>query len=155
MRYFPQFLSIPYSFKLIVLLINIFFIFGNCVQMGHRKVLESPSPTYTEFSYYSNGQKEYAAQYLNGKLDGMSRYWSEDGLLISESEYSHGKPHGLWEKYYANQKTMYQVHYFHGQKHGKEKWYYENGQIKSEQLFQYGVSANPPIRWKSDGSIIY
>ena len=70
--------------------------------MGNRKVVESPSQVYTEVSYYPSGQQEYSAEYLNGKLDGMNRHWSVDGYLISESEYSHGKLHGIWKKYYEN-----------------------------------------------------
>ena len=148
MRYMPK----SYLLKLTAAL---FFISGNCVRMENRKVAESPSRVYTEVSYYPNGQKEYSAEYLNGKLDGMSRHWSEDGYLISESEYNHGKLHGIWKKYYENGNTRYAAHYFHGQKHGEEIWYYENGHVKSEQSFHYGVSASTIIRWHPDGSIIY
>ena len=155
MRNISQFSSKAYSFKFIIYLSLILLISDNCVQIKSRNVSEFPSQGYSEVSYYPNGQQEYSAEYLNGKLDGMSRHWSEDGFLISESEYSYGKPHGIWKKYYANKNTMYEAHYFHGKKHGKEKWYYENGQIKSEQSFHYGVSENEIIRWHPDGSIIY
>ena len=150
-----NYLSTTHPPKLISTLMIIFIILGNCTRMGIQKHLGSPSKIYMEYSYYPNGQKEYAAEYLNEQLDGMSRHWSEDGLLISESQYSNGKLHGSWKKYYANQKIMYEANYFHGQIHGKEKWYYENGQVKSEQSFYYGVSKNTIIRWHPDGSIIY
>ena len=153
MIYLSKYLPKAYFLKLIIILLII--ISGNCVQIGTKKGSESPAHVYTEYSYYPNGQQEYAALYFNGKLDGLSLHWSEDGILISESEYSHGKPHGIWKEYYANQKTMYETHYFHGQKHGMEKWYYENGQIKSEQSFRYGVFESPIIRWHPNGSIIY
>ena len=155
MRCQPKYLSKAYALKLTVTLFIICIFSGNCIQIGPRKVSESPYPKYTEFSYYPNGQQEYAAEYLNGKLDGLSRHWSEDGLLISETEYSYGKPHGIWKKYYTNQNTMHEVYYFHGQKHGIEKWYHENGLIKSEQFFHYGVSEGTIIRWHPNGSIIY
>ena len=152
MRPRSQFLSNTFFLRLTVNLLMIF-IFGNCAQIGRVQELESP--VYTEYSYYPNGQQEYAAVYLNGKLDGVSRHWAVDGSIISESEYSHGNPHGIWKKYFSNQNTMYEAYYFHGQKHGQEIWYYENGQIKSEQSFHYGVSNNDIIRWHPDGSIIY
>ena len=151
MRYLPK----SYFLKLTSALFIIFIISGNCARMGNRKVAESPSQIYTEVSYYPSGQQEYSAEYLNGKLDGMSRHWSGDGHLISESEYSHGKLHGIWKKYYENGNTRYKAHYFHGQKHGEEIWYYENGHVKSEQSFHYGVSTGTIIRWHPDGSIIY
>ena len=151
MRYQPK----SYLLKLTATLFILFIIFGNCACMRNRKVAVSPTRVYTEVSYYPNGQQEYAAEYLNGKLDGTSRQWSEDGYLISESEYSNGKLHGIWKKYYENGNTRYKSHYFHGQKHGEEIWYYENGKVKSEQYFHYGVSTGTIIRWHPDGSIIY
>ena len=151
MRYLPK----SYLLQFTAALLIVFIISGNCAHMGNRKVAESPSRVYTEVSYYPNGQQEYSAEYLNGKLDGMNRHWSEDGYLISESEYSHGKLHGIWKKYYENGNTRYKAHYFHGQKHGEEIWYYENGHVKSEQSFHYGVSAGTIIRWHPNGSIVY
>ena len=151
MRYLPK----SYLLKLTASLFIIFIISGNCAHIGNQKVAESPSRIVTEVSYYPSGQQEYSAEYLNGKLDGMSRHWSEDGSLISKSEYSNGKLHGFWKKYYANGNIMYKAQYFHGQKHGEEKWYYENGQVKSEHSFHYGVPSNTILRWHPDGSIIY
>ena len=151
MRYLTKSCSLFLSASLLIILI----ISGNCVQIGDKKFSESPPDTYIDSSYYPNGQLEYAAEYLNGNLDGKSQHWSESGFLISESEYSHGKPHGVWKKYHAKQNIMYEAHYFHGQKHGKEKWYYDNGQIKSEQTFRYGESIDDIIRWHPNGSIIY
>ena len=148
-------LSQTYPLKLTVALSIILFISGNCAHMGWRQGSKSPTSLYTEFTYYPNGAKEYAVEYLNGKLDGTSRHWSQDGVLISESEYSYGKLHGTWKKYYPNENTLFEVHYFHGQKHGEEIWYYENGKVKSEQSFHYGVPSNTIIRWHTDGSIIY
>ena len=154
MMFSSQYLLKTYTLKLIFSLF-IIIVFGNCFQIGNRNASSIPSSVHTKISYYPNGQKEYTAEYLNGKLDGLSRHWSEEGILLSESGYSYGKPHGIWKKYFVNQEIMYEVHYFHGQKHGKEKWYYENGQIKSEQTFNYGDSEYPILRWKSDGTIIY
>ena len=151
MKYLPK----SYLLKLTAAMFIIFIISGNCARMKNRKIAEFPPRVYTEVSYFPSGQQEYSAEYLNGKLDGMSRHWSEDGYLISESQYSHGKLHGIWKKYYENENTRYKAHYFHGQKHGEEIWYYENGHVKSEQSFHYGVSAGTIIRWRPDGSIIY
>ena len=95
-------LSHTYHLKLTVVLSIIFFISMNCTHMGMQQVSKPPPSIYTEFTYYPNGEKEYAVEYLNGKLDGTSRHWSQDGVLLSESEYSYGKLHGTWKKYYSN-----------------------------------------------------
>ena len=108
-----------------------------------------------ERSYFSNGNIEYEAEFINGKLDGISRVWVEDGTLFSESEYSNGKPHGIWNRYHPNGSLMYEVYYEYGKKHGVEKWYYDNGQEKSEHKFNHGKPESEIIRWGSDGTLIY
>jgi hypothetical protein len=44
-----------------------------------------------EYSYYSNGEIEFSAEYVNGKLDGLSKHWTKDGALLSEAQYSNGR----------------------------------------------------------------
>ena len=48
-------------------------------------------------SFFSNGNLEYEAEYVNGKLDGTSKVWLEDGTLYSISKYNNNKPHGIWK----------------------------------------------------------
>lgn len=106
-------------------------------------------------SFFSNGTLEYEAEFLNGKLDGISKVWLEDGTLYSVSQYSNDQPHGNWKKFHPNGKLMFEVNYEYGQKHGTEKWYYENGNIKSEQEFEFGNTKSAIIRWKFDGTLLY
>ena len=136
-------------------LLFLFFLFSGCTHLG---ILDSPAPPTNidvERSYFPNGNLEYEAEFLNKKLDGTSRVWSEDGTLLSVSEYSNGKPNGIWKTFHANEKLKYETNYFHNQKHGYERWYYENGQLKSEQKFRYGIAETEIIRWNSDGTIVY
>ena len=144
-----------YSINFFFFLIAISFICSNCATFKSKDNIETITTRYTEVAYYANGKMEYSAEYVNGKLDGISKYWSKEGVLISDSEYSNGNPHGKWKKYYKNHIILYEINYLHGKKHGKEKWYYENGQIKSEQTFQNGIAKSTLIRWRPDGSIMY
>ena len=106
-------------------------------------------------SYFTNGNIEYEVEYINDKLDGLSRVWLEDGTLISESEYSNGQPHGIWIQYHPNGSMKYEVYYEYGEKTGDEKWFYENGQIQSKQTFIRGKPETEIIRWKPDGTLVY
>ena len=115
----------------------------------------SKSKTIVERSYFNNGNLEYEATYLNGKLDGISRVWYEDGALLSESNYNNGIPHGEWKIYYKNQSIKYEGTYEYGAKFGYEKWFYENGQLKSKQKFIMGKPLAEITRWKPDGTLIY
>jgi antitoxin component YwqK of YwqJK toxin-antitoxin module len=106
-------------------------------------------------SFFSNGNLEYEVEYVNGKLDGVSKVWLEDGTLYSISKYSNNQPHGIWKKFHPNGKLMFEVNYEYGQKHGVERWHYENGNLKSEQEFDYDISISEITRWNIDGTLIY
>ena len=124
----------------------------------HFKSGNEPNPSTqkeVKQSFFSNGNLEYETEFVNGKLDGISKVWLEDGTLFSVSQYKNALPHGNWKKIHPNGKLMFAVNYEYGQKHGVEKWYYENGNLKSEQEFDFGISILEITRWNIDGTLIY
>ena len=141
-----------YSQNLILFLI---IIIGGCTHFKPENNPNSSTQKKVERSYFSNGNLEYEAEFVNGKLDGTSKVWLEDGTLYSVSQYSNDQPHGTWKKFHPNGKLMFELNYEYGQKHGHEKWYYENGNIKSEQEFEYGNAKSGIIRWNFDGTLLY
>ena len=148
--------KIPYTF--IRAYSIVFFLLFLSVACTHLGFVDSPAPPHhidVERSYFPNGNLEYEAEFVNKKIDGTSRVWNEDGILISVSEYSNGQPHGKWKTFHPNEKLRHETTYFHSQKHGYERWYYENGQLKSEQNFNYGKAETEIIRWDLDGTILY
>jgi len=141
-----------YSQNLILFLI---IIIGGCT---HFNPENDPNPSTQKKvvrSYFSNGNLEYEAEFVNGKLDGISKVWLEDGTLYSVSKYSNDQPHGTWKKFHPNGNLLFEVNYEYGQKNGTEKWYYENGSIKSEQEFDFGNANSGIIRWNIDGTLFY
>ena len=148
--------KIPYTFiNAFSTVLFLLFLFLGCTHLGLQDSPATPLHTDVKRSYFPNGNLEYEAEFINEKLDGTSRVWSEDGTLLSVSEYSNGQPHGVWKTFYPNQKLKYETTYFHSQKHGYERWYYENGQLKSEKKFNYGNVEIEIIRWNLDGTILY
>ena len=141
-----------YSQNLILFLI---IIIGGCTHFNPENDPNPSTQKKMERSYFSNGNLEYEAEFVNGKLDGTSKVWLEDGTLYSVSQYSNDQPHGTWKKFHPNGKLMFEVNYEYGQKHGNEKWFYENGSIKSEQEFDYGNPISGIIRWNIDGTLLY
>ena len=141
-----------YSQNLILFLI---IIIGGCTHFNPKNDPNPSTQKKVERSYFSNGNLEYEAEFVYGKLDGTSKVWLEDGTLYSVSQYSNDQPHGTWKKFHPNEKLMFDVNYEYGQKHGNEKWFYENGSIKSEQEFDYGNPISGIIRWNIDGTLLY
>ena len=140
-----------YNFHIIICVVMLFSC--NAFKISNYKSKSSNDKTIR--SYYENGNIEYQAKYLNGKLDGLSTTWHLNGKISSESYYNNGLPHGAWKKYHENGKILYYVEYEFGKKNGKEQWYYNNGMIQSEQNFIYGEKDGNLIRWRSDGTLLY
>ena len=138
-----------------IVILFLILIIGGCTHFKSGNKLNFSTQKKVERSYFSNGNLEYEAEFVNGKLDGISKVWLEDGTLFSVSQYSNDHPHGNWKKFHPNGKLMFELNYEYGIKHGTEKWYYENGNIKSEQEFEYGNAKSGIIRWNFDGTLLY
>lgn len=109
----------------------------------------------THSSYYPDGSVEFEAGYLNGRPDGVVKYWLQSGQLISVAQYENGKLHGHWYRYHDNGQLAYTGDYFFGELHGSEKYYHHNGNIKSSQEFEFGVEVSELVRFDSNGKLIY
>ena len=138
-----------------IIILFLCLIFTGCTLLNNKNEPQLPNKRIVERSYFQNGAIEFETEYVNGKLDGKSQLWLEDGTLYSISKYSNNQPHGIWKKFHPSGKLMFEVDYEYGQKHGVEKWYYENGQVKSEQEFEYGNAKSVIIRWNFDGTLLY
>ena len=54
----------------ITLFLFLFLFFVGCTHLGLRNKASSPPKKDVERSYYQNGNLEYEAEFVNGKLDG-------------------------------------------------------------------------------------
>ena len=90
-----------------------------------RKFLDLDGKPYTGFytNYYDrvNDQQGYFEEYYkDGKLNGLSTWWHENGQKQNEDHYKDGKLNGL------------------------STWWYENGQIECEGFFKDGTEVDDP-----------
>ena len=146
----------PYTFiNAFSTVLFLLFLSLGCTHLGLKDSLDTLPHIDVKRSYFPNGNLEYEAEFINEKLDGISRVWLENGTLLSVSEYINGQPHGVWKTFHSNEKLKYETTYFHNRKHGYERYYYENGQLKSEQKFSYGKPETEIVRWNVDGTILY
>ena len=143
------------SFYSQIIILFLYLMISGCTHFKPENESNPSTQKEVKQSFFSNGNLEYEAEFVNGKLDGTSKVWLEDGTLFSDSQYSNNQPHGAWKKFHPNGKLMFAVNYEYGQKHGYEKWYYENGTIKSEQDYDYGNAKSGIIRWNFDGTLLY
>ncbi|WP_299363285.1 toxin-antitoxin system YwqK family antitoxin [Winogradskyella sp.] len=81
--------------------------------------------------YYKNGNIAEKSFYKDGELDGISKWYAEDDLLLRESTYEDGKLNGKTANYDAGGNVTSEGHYGGNKKVGIWK-YYKNGKISKE-----------------------
>jgi len=105
-------------------------------------------------AYYENGNLMYKNSMKNNKLNGIAKYWSENGDLINEVEYLNGFLHGEWKEYYPSKKIKSVTIYKFDKKDGLQTTYYVNGMKKSETVFIDGVQISETLRWTNTGILM-
>lgn len=86
------------------------------------------------FIYYVTGQVSQKETYKNGKLNGVSVWYSEDNIVIKEYTYVNGVLHGLSKFYDPKGQLITEGFYKNDQMDGIWK-YYENGKFTKEKNF--------------------
>lgn len=95
--------------------------------------------------FYPNGQLAEMQHYKNGKLDGVSKMFAQNGgRLINEYTYVNGELHGPAKSYDESGQVLAEGKYRYNKQHGIWK-FYENGTLKEEKDFTVR-SKNPYLK---------
>ena len=105
-------------------------------------------------SCYENGNIRYKNPMKNNKLNGVAKYWSEEGDLINEVEYFNGLLHGEWREYFPSSGIKSVSRYKFDKKDGLQVTYHINGNKKTETYFTDGTQISETLRWTIDGLLI-
>jgi len=92
--------------------------------------------------WYENGQKQNEDHYKDGKLNGLSTWWYENGQKELENHYKDGKLNGLCILWHENGQKELENHYKDGKTNGLSTCWYENGQIEGEGFFKDGIQVD-------------
>ena len=132
------------KFPVIVFLI----IFSSCTQSINYELEKEHIITLKEIIYYKNipftGEMltdnnlygKTKANYKNGKKDGLSEIYYENGQLKQKENYKDGALDGLSEIYYENGQLEHKANYKKGLLDGLSETYYENGQLSFKQNYK-------------------
>ena len=66
------------------------------------------------FDVYSNGLMMFEANYKNGKLDGLFKFWYLNGQLANSSNYKDGELDGLDKGWYEDGRLGYSFNWKDG-----------------------------------------
>ena len=79
--------------------------------------------------YYSNGDLEYEAEYLNGEKNGKGKEYYDNGQIKFEGEYLNGKKTGKGKEYFRNGSLSFEGEYSNDEKNGCIKRYNADGKL--------------------------
>jgi len=103
-------------------------------------VLNGKNVIYYVSEEASDNSKRVSAvnYYLDGKLNGESIQYFENGSVKEKGTYTNGKKTGIWERYHANGKKMMLERYKEGIRHGWSYAYDESGKEIAKVYFYNG-----------------
>ena len=80
--------------------------------------LKNSSVLYTgkALKFYKNGQIEFEANYLNGKLHGLKKSWHKNGEKWKVGDYIKNKKEGKWLRFGENGEYVYEEEFSRGEK---------------------------------------
>ena len=88
--------------------------------------------------------------YLGKPFSGIARFHREDGSLESEVSYENGVQEGLYRDWNGEGRLVEEGNVHLGTFHGKVSKWFANGQLKSVEIFKFGVCIEA-TRWNEDG----
>ena len=88
------------------------------------------------------------SNYIDGKRNGLSRVWHENGRLKSESNYIDGKLNGLSSFWDEDGRLKSESNYIDGKRNGLTKNWYRHGQLRNE--MNYSV----PNFWENNKNLV-
>jgi antitoxin component YwqK of YwqJK toxin-antitoxin module len=90
-------------------------------------------------NYYPNGIKHSEGESVNGLRQGVWKFYSITGALITSENYDEGRVDGMLINYYSNGQVKDKVEYKGDLSDGYYKEYYQNGTIKAEGWYVAGA----------------
>lgn len=84
--------------------------------------------------FYENGQIAERSNFINGKQEGLSTWYSEKAVVLKEFLYENDELHGMSKYYDSNGQLVAEGKYKRGKKHGIWK-YYTDGKLTEEKDF--------------------
>jgi antitoxin component YwqK of YwqJK toxin-antitoxin module len=86
--------------------------------------------------YYDNGQLAEKANYIAGKIEGLSEVYSLKGVVLKSFMYENGELHGPSKSFNGKGEMLSEGQYKRGKKTGIWK-FYENNKLIDEKNFTY------------------
>ena len=105
-------------------------------------------------TFYKGSTKLKKVETLkNGKGDGVTKWWFENGQLEQEVFYKNGERNGARKRFFQNGQIREDLNYVNDKMDGLCKSWFENGQQEREFIFKDGKMTSK-TQWDKSGQII-
>lgn len=87
---------------------------------------------------FANGQIARRAEYLNGRLDGVTRGWYQNGALMFEYHYRRGLGEGLQQQWNRDGTLLLRLNQHQGHEAGLQQMWNADGSVRSSYVIKAG-----------------
>ena len=118
-----------------------------------RGVWVDPGKTFTgrHVTYFVNGQMSHEIRYKKGVNESFRTYY-DNGQLVSEQTYVHGRIHGPEHGFHRSGARAYSISHADGMRTGRWTHWYPDGRLQSEQTYREGKPHGSSVNYRSDGT---
>ncbi|HPG12206.1 MAG TPA: hypothetical protein PLU37_11790 [Chitinophagaceae bacterium] len=117
-------------------------------------VISCNTKDYNRLLRKKHGDYYIEAHYIDeDRIDGLAKYYDEEGQLISEAEYKLGLKYGPACNFYSSGKKRDSMYFVNGLPHGRAFAFDSSGKVLSMLTSYYGVAMGDNIEY-NDGSPI-
>lgn len=104
---------------------------------------------------YADGKLFGVTPYSNGEINGVEKYYNDNGTIWSERTYSNGKLNGWCREYYESGQIKWEFYCVMGKNRKGFKQYYPNGKVQSESDSSTGITKEYDEKGELTRKIIY
>jgi len=127
--------------------------FRNGMKMAAGNYLDEKKDSTWQFFSESNGTIVSQEIYKSGRIDGLSKVFYPEGGLSELHFYKNGVKDGLWEQYYLDGKLKLRAAYKAGEKHGLFKTFYNSGKPMIEGQYVQGHQDGTWVYFTEQGKV--
>jgi len=127
--------------------------FQNGRKMAAGNYLDERKDSTWQFFSESNGTLVSQETYQAGLINGLSRVFYPDGGVSELHYYKSGIRDGLWEQYYLDGKLKLRGAYKGGEKQGLFKTFYNSGRLMMEGRYSHGHQDGVWIYYDEKGTV--
>jgi len=109
----------------------------------------------TSISYNEQGQKIVEQEFANGKRQGAARMYDDKGALTVEAHFKNGKQDGTMVEYFPNGKIFRTRMFAQDLQDGLETIYYDNGVKAKECTYKQGKPHGLLLEWSPENILLF